>query len=349
MRKTWDWLFITLILALGAISLLVIYSINKSTFSNQIVFWIIGLVGFLFASEFDFRNWQKIAKPIYIISILSLLSLFFFASPVRGSVRWIDLGFLRLQPSEIAKVASILILSTFYLEKSAKEFKNVILSFLLISPAFILVLIEPDIGNAITFLAIWFGISFAAGFRPKHIIAIATVVIIAALFSYELLAPYQKERIAAFINPASDPLRTGYNVIQSKIAVGSGEFWGRGLGRGTQSQLYFLPESTSDFIFASIAEQLGFFGAAILLGIFYWMIVRLLGFIKEATRFGQLVLIGIISFLLIQSLINVGMNMGLLPVTGITFPLISAGGSSLISTLFLLGITLNIVKNSSLL
>lgn len=349
MRKTWDWLFFTQILALGAISLLVIFSINKTNFHSQLIFWVIGLVVFFFASAFDFRNWQKLALPLYVISLIALVSLLFLANPVRGSVRWIDLGFFRLQPSEIAKVASILLLSNFYLEKSAKELKNVALSLIMVLPAFALVLIEPDIGNAITFLAIWFGISAAAGFRIKHIFTLFALAAIFIVFFYELLAPYQKERIAAFINPASDPLRTGYNVIQSKIAVGSGMFWGRGLGRGTQSQLNFLPEATSDFIFASIAEQLGFFGATILIGIFYWLVVKILGFTKDATRYGQLILVGVISFLIIQSLVNIGMNMGLLPVTGITLPLISSGGSSLISTLFLLGIVLNVVKNSSLL
>ena len=174
------------------------------------------------------------------------------------------------------------------------------------------------------------------------------IFIVAALITgvlgYELLSGYQKDRIATFINPTKDPLGTGYNIIQSKIAIGSGQLFGRGLGRGSQSQLKFLPEAESDFIFASIAEQLGFLGAILIVLLQGGLILRILSYLQNVEKFGQLVIIGAVSFLLLQFLVNVGMNLGLLPVTGITLPLVSYGGSSLISTLFLLGVVFSVKR-----
>ncbi len=196
------------------------------------------------------------------------------------------------------------------------------------------------------FFAIWFGITQAAGFRLKHLMTIILITLIFVAFFFELLAPYQKARLFSFFNPNADPLGTGYNLIQSKIAVGSGNFFGRGLGRGPQSQLNFLPEAESDFIFASIAEQLGFIGAGLLLILYAWLATRLLQIAKNQSRFAQLIIIGTFSFLLLQFLISIAMNMGLLPVTGITLPLVSYGGSSLIMTLFLLGVTFSAIRHT---
>ncbi len=345
MRKSWDWLFTAQIAALGAISLLVIYSINRPLFINQSISWIIGAVILLLVSQIDYRYFQKSSIVLYVASLIFLIIVFFFGSPVRGSIRWIDLGFFRFQPSELAKVASILMLANFYMHKEATTLKNLFRSFLIVAPFALLVLIEPDIGNALSFIAIWFGVSVLCGLRPKHILILIVAGAILIVIFYELLAPYQKQRITSFINPSADPLGTGYHVIQSKVTIGSGKLFGRGLGRGSQSQLNFLPEAESDFIYASIAEQLGFLGAGLVLAIFIWMLTRILNFAKSSERFGQLIIVGIVSFLIIQLTVNVGMNLGLLPVTGITFPLVSAGGSSLISVLFLLGLIFSINKN----
>lgn len=337
-RSGFDLLLLTLILAIGSISLLIIFSINQSLAFNQLVFWAIGLAVLWFFSFFDFREWQKLSTIFYLFALAALTLLIFIGDPVRGSVRWIDLGFFRFQPSEVAKVATILTLASFFSEKSSSEIKNLVISFLIILPSFILVFRQPDIGNALTFVAIWLGMIIVSGIRPKALVLgfLSTIVFIALI--YNLLAPYQKERLSTFTNPVSDPLGTGYQIIQSKIAVGSGQFFGRGLGRSSQSQLKFLPEAESDFIFASVAEQLGFVGAGLLLVLYTLFLVKVLSFARSGNRFSQLLVIGTISFFLFQLLVNVGMNMGLVPVTGITFPLVSYGGSSLISTLFLLGI-----------
>ncbi len=338
MRKKWDWLLFSQILAIGLISLLIILSINKNLAQNQFIFWLIGLVILYIVSQFNYHSWQTPTLFIYIGSLIALVALLLRGDPVRGSIRWIDLGFFRIQPSEIAKVASVLLLANFYKDKSARDFKNVIVSFLMISPAVLFVFIQPDLGNSLTFLAIWFGINLAAGFRIKHLTIFFFASVILLVIFYELLAPYQKNRLTTFVDPGSDPLGTGYNIIQSKIAIGSGKFIGRGFGKGSQSQLNFLPEAESDFIFASIAEQLGFVGAGLLITLFVWMITRIIQITKDKDRYGQLLIIGIVSFLVAQFTVNVGMNLAILPVTGITFPFVSYGGSSLLTCLFLVGI-----------
>ena len=347
MRPRWDWLLFVQILAIGTISLLIISSINKSLALNQLIYWVLGLGILAVISRFDYENWKQVSLAAYITSLLFLLILLLIGDPVKGSVRWIDLGFFRFQPSEIAKASSLLLLASFYGQKSAKQLKNVALSLLIIFPAVALVVIQPDLGNALAFFAIWFGMSTLAGFQTKQAIVFFSVAAIFAFFTFELLAPYQQQRISSFINPGSDPLGTGYNIIQSKIAVGSGGLIGKGFSQGSQSQLNFLPEAESDFVFASIAEQLGFAGAGLLLVIFIWMVMRIIGLAKGKDRFAQLLITGIASFLLLQFLVNVGMNMGLLPVTGITFPLVSYGGSSLLTTLFLLGIAFSVARKPS--
>ncbi len=344
MRTFWDLPLLLLITAACSISLLIIYSINKNLAANQMVFWLVGFLGLAIASVFDYRNWQHLSKWLYLSAIVLLVLVFFLGEPVRGSVRWINLGAFRFQPSELAKIASVFTLAAFYKNRSAAAFKNLAFSFLIVLPLITLVFREPDIGNSLSILAIWFGVSVASGFRLKALLTLLIIGALISIFSYELLAPYQKERINSFINPSSDPLATGYNVIQSKIAVGSGKFLGRGLGRGSQSLLNFLPESESDFIFAAASEQLGLIGAAILIAAFSAVILKVLSYAKDIDRFGALIITGIVSFLLFQFVVNIGMNMGLVPVTGITFPLVSYGGSSLVSTLFLLGVALSIKR-----
>lgn len=327
-----------LILAIGAISLLVIFSINKSLFYNQLIFWIIGLTIFYLASNFHIQLWKDLAKPFYFFTLLLLIAIFIIAEPVRGSVRWLDLGIFRIQPSEMAKVAAVLILAVFFSSRGAVSVRNILLSFLIIAPFVFLVFIQPDIGNTLSFLGIWAGIVFVGGFRLKQFLIISILAIVLGVIIFQFLEPYQKARITVYINPSQDRLGTGYQIIQSKIAIGSGQLLGKGLGQGTQSQLKFLPEAESDFIFSSISESLGLAGAGLLLILYTFLIVRVLGFAYTGSLLAQLIVAGAVSFFCIQILINVGMNLGLLPVTGITLPLVSYGGSSLITTLFLLGI-----------
>lgn len=345
MRKNWDLLTLFVIFGLGSISLLVIFSISKNLATNQFIYWLMGLLALLIASQLPSGLWQRISLPFYLFVLSLLLLLFLIGDPVRGSVRWIEFGPFRFQPSELAKVSSIFLLASFYSQRSAKVLKNLIRSFLIVFPAAILIFLEPDLGNAVSIIAIWFGISFASGFKLKSIAIFALLILSLGILGFELLPAYQKDRVETFINPSKDALGTGYNIIQSKIAIGSGQLFGRGLGRGTQSQLNFLPEAESDFIFASITEQLGLLGATLVVIFSQTLILRIINFSQNLEKFSQLLVIGTASFLMFQSVVNIGMNLALLPVTGITLPLVSYGGSSLISTLFLLGIVFSTRRN----
>src|SRR3989344_4508991 len=211
MERGLDFKGLFFILAIGAISILVIFSLNRPLFYNQLIFWVVGLAVFYLASVFHLHLWKNLAVPLYILSLVLLF-----------------------------------------------------VSFLIVLPPVILILIQPDIGNALPILAIWISIAFVAGFKVKHFLVISALAVFAALLFFQFLEPYQKARIETFINPAQDRLGTGYQIIQSKIAIGSGQLLGKGLGQATQSQLKFLPEAESDFIFASIAESLGFFGSMLL-------------------------------------------------------------------------------------
>ncbi len=298
----------------------------------------------LIVSQFYFRTIKSFALPVYLVSIVALIVVYLAGEAIRGSVRWIDFGIFRFQPSEVAKVGSILTLALFFTKRSAAKVTNLIASLLLISPAFLLILVEPDIGSAAAILAIWLTVAFAAGMKKDHILALFLLAILTATISFEILAPYQKQRIETFVDPSKDPLGSGYNILQSKIAVGAGQLFGRGLGRGSQSQLNFLPESESDFIFASIAEQLGFVGAGLVIIIFVILIRRITKVLNSTDRFGQLTTVGILGLFIYQFTVNVGMNMGIIPVTGITLPLVSYGGSSLVANLLLLGILFAVKK-----
>lgn len=347
MQRKFDFFTLFLILAIGSLSLLITFAVNRQLFGHQLFFWGIGLFFFYVASHLDHFTLQKIAVPLYVLSVITLIVLFFAGDPIRGSIRWIDLGFFRFQPSEIAKVATIFLLASFYSTNSARYLKNVIVGIFIVAIPAILVFKQPDLGNALSLIAIWGGISLISGFRLKHMAVLIAIVLFFVFLGFELLSPYQKNRIESFLNPNSDPLGTGYNVIQSQIAAGSGGVFGKGLGRGSQSQLNFLPEAESDFIFASLTEQLGFVGASILLSIYLLLITRLLN-LEAKEYFSKLIVAGACSFLIFQFSVNVGMNLGLLPVTGITLPLVSYGGSSLISTLLLLGIVFSIRRNQAL-
>src|SRR3989344_2915324 len=297
MRKHWDLALLLIILALGSFSLLVILSLNRNLAVSQLSFWLIGLLILYIVSSLEYQIWRKFSLHLYLITLLFLLVLIFIGDPVRGSVRWIDLGLFRFQPSEIAKIAGILILANFYTEKSAKDLKNILISFLIILPAIFLILIQPDVGNTLALLAVWLGLSIFRNISFKRLLTLAVVGGLAIILIYQSLSGYQKERIASYLNPNIDPLTTGYNVIQSKIAVGSGQLFGRGLGRGSQSQLNFLPEAESDFIFASTAEQLGFFGAGMIISIYGLMCLRLTKISHGTDRFASLTTAGIVSFL----------------------------------------------------
>ena len=297
-------------------------------------------------SFFDYRALKDYTGLLYIVACSVLVAVLFFGSSIRGTSSWFDFGFFNFQPSELVKVAAIIILAK-YLSKASnylKDFKKIVASGIYISLLVTLIILQPDLGSALVVVFIWFSMLLVSGIKKKYIISILLLgsVLFAGSWNY-ILKDYQKDRIATFVSPQSDPLGAGYNVIQSMIAVGSGEIWGKGLGHGSQSQLNFLPEKHTDFIFAVIAEEMGFVGVLFILCLFMILFHRLLKIsIETQDNFGKLIVLGISFMIMFHIAVNIGMNMGVMPVTGIPLPFISYGGSSLVSFLVMIGIVQSI-------
>lgn len=338
-----DWKLFFCILFLLAIGLVAVSSLARDLFPQQLFHILIGLLFFFLFSKIDYHLYPHFKWWIYIGAILFLISTFVFGVVTRGAVRWIKLFDFTLQPSELIKPLMVVFSASFFQEGKEFSLNNLIKTFGLIILPISLVFLQPALGSSLVILLSWIGIVFAAGL-PLKIFFVALVVFFAGLpLGWRILHQYQQQRIISFFNPMADPLGAGYNLIQSVVAVGAGQLFGRGLGKGTQAQLMFLPERHSDFIFASIAEEFGFLGSLILIlvtGFLFWKILEIAQ--SSCDRFGFLICVGIFFLLISQTMINVGMNLGLLPVTGVTLPLVSYGGSSLVATLTSLGIVSNV-------
>lgn len=327
-----------------SIGILVIYSSSKELAIQQLIFTCLGLLFYLFISNFDYRSLKNLITPLYVITIILLILVLILGIETRGSIRWIPLGFFNIQPSEFAKPVLILVLANFW-SKANTSWTNIFKSLLWTLPLVFLIFKQPDLGSSLTLMAIWTGGLFASQVSFKKIVTLLLIVVLIIPLSWVSLHEYQRQRVLSFLTPQSDPLGRGYNLIQSTIAVGSGELFGRGLGRGTQSRLQFLPEFRTDFIFASIAEELGFIGSVIILNLYLFLVAYSLRVAnRSAHLFGYLLIFGVISMLLFQTIVNIGMNLGLIPITGITLPLISYGGSSLLATLISLGLVSSVAK-----
>lgn len=338
-----DWKLFFCILLLLTIGLVAVSSLARDLFFQQFFHVLIGLFFFFLIGKIDYHLYSQSKWWIFIGAIIFLFSTFVFGAVTRGSIRWIRILGLTLQPSELIKPLIVVFFASLFLGFKQLSLTNLAKATVLIIIPAILVFLQPDLGSSLVVLLSWLGIVLAAGLSLK--VAFVTLVILVAglPFSWRLLRPYQQQRIFSFLNPMADPLGAGYNLIQSVVAVGAGQLFGRGLGKGTQAQLMFLPERYSDFIFASIAEEFGFLGGIvliILIGFLLWQILEIAQSSRD--KLGFLISLGIFSLLAGQSLINMGMNLGLLPITGVTLPLISYGGSSLVATLASLGIVNNI-------
>jgi rod shape determining protein RodA len=288
----------------------------------------------------DYRTLSSASIILYFAGISLLILVLILGKTKLGSTRWIDFGFFNFQPSEIFKVILILTLSNFLSKKENILIIDFIIYLFMIALPVVLVLLEPDLGTALIYVII--GIALFIACKTKEIYLLISGLIFAVLSPvlwFFVLKPYQRERILTFIDPNHDPFGSGYNVLQSTISVGSGGLLGRGLGHGSQSQLNFLPIQHTDFIFATLAEELGFIGAGLLLILFIILIIRIIGIAASAKdAIGRYICFGVATMILAQILINVGMNIGIMPVTGIPLPLISHGGSSLFTTMIALGI-----------
>lgn len=357
--KTFDFVLSLVPIILTVIGISVIYSLvlgtdNDGLATKQAIIGLIGIVIMIATSFSDYRFFKSTTWITYFISLILLALVYFFGKTTNGAMNWLDLKFFQLQPSELAKIFLIIALSSYISSYIGKiTWKRIFTSFLMLTPHLILILKEPDLGTAAVIVFAYIIILLLS--KPDKTKLLTISVVLLAIISIfvmayngmkpfdKLLAEFQKDRIAIFLHPDLDPYGSGYNVTQAKITVGSGGILGSGLGKGTQSQLQFLPEPYTDFIFAGVAESYGFIGSLFFLLLYVLFILRFIDIAGLARdNFGTLVSFGIASMFFAQLLINVGMNLGLLPVTGIPLPFVSSGGTSLLVSYFSVGIAQSI-------
>lgn len=337
LSKLINWPITISVLLLSSIGLMVILSSSRELAMQQAIFLLLGLIFYFLISQIDYRFLDRLITPLYILIILLLFFTLILGFETRGAIRWIPLGFINIQPSELAKPVLLLNLAFFWLNR-LPSWKNILKSLLVAAPIIFLVFRQPDLGTTLTLFVIWAGFLFIAKISIKKILALFLIGLLTLPIFWIALRDFQKERISNFLSPGKDPLGLGYNLIQSTIAVGSGNLFGRGLGQGTQSRLQFLPEYKTDFIFAGISEELGFLGSVLIIIIYIYLINYCL-WVGAKCRFylGYLISSGVAIMIIFQASVNIGMNIGILPITGITLPLVSYGGSSIIATLISLG------------
>jgi rod shape determining protein RodA len=345
-----DWVLMLCATLLLGIGLAVLYSISMATpatgslsiFWRQVIFAGIGLVAMLFFSASNYQNLKSQSTTIYFITLFVLLGVMLFGKNVRGTAGWISLGTFNIQPVEVAKLSLIIFLASFISQKKMElgEMGRLIASLILSGVMIFLVVKQPDFGSAMVLVGIAIGMTLVSGISTKKIIFIVVTGLVVAFAGWFQLEPYQKDRVLSLVKPGViDPRGSGYNVIQSMIAVGSGGLTGKGIGHGSQSQLNFLPEKHTDFIFASIAEELGLLGSLFVIGLYgvmFWR-MRMIA-MSSPDNLGFLITVGIMLMFFLQVWENIGMNIGIMPVTGIPLPLLSYGGSSLIVVMASIGI-----------
>lgn len=326
------------------ISIFILSSVSPALFPIYYIYLLVGLIAFWAFSQISFDVTSLFSKHFYILSVLLLLTTLIIGEVTRGTVRWVQIGKLTLQPAELVR-PFLLVYFANYLTKGELKSKDLLKAILSLSLPTFLILVQPSLGITLLSLIGFLGVLFASDFDKRNI-WIGTLIVIASLpMLWFIMKPYQKERIIGFLNPTEDRLGAGYNSVQSQIAVGSGKLIGRGLGKGIQTQLSFLPERNSDFIFASIAEETGFIGASLVLVWTFLILWRLTVFVEHSlNQSARAYLSGFFLTYLAQVIVHIGMNLGLLPITGVPLPLVSAGGSSFLATMIGLGLALGAYK-----
>jgi rod shape determining protein RodA len=348
-----DWLLFALVFALLGVGIMGVCSATfegQSRFSplaiRQISWAGLGLFTMIVAFAMDYRKLERLSYFFYGITVVLLLLVPFLGSFGGGARRWIDLGAFSLQPSELTKISSLLVLAQYFhlvAPPQGYHLRDLIYPGIFIAVPFGLVLAEPNLGTATIIGLVAMTLVFAAGIRLGSLASLGAAAGGLLPLLWYHMKPYQKQRILSFLHPDSDPLGTGYHMIQSKITIGSGRLWGKGFLQGTQNRLDFLPEKHTDFIFAVLAEEWGFIGVCVLFLLYGALLGRLL-FVagKARDRFGSFVVLGGAAIIFWQVLINVGMNIGILPVVGVPLPFLSYGGSSLLTVMLAMGLALNI-------
>jgi rod shape determining protein RodA len=351
--QKFDWVLIATSLALVGIGSLSIYSssVARGDFANlekQAVFLGVGLLIMFFISLFDYRllrNDSYFILLLYGLGVAALAGLFLFAPEIRGIRGWYKIGPLSVDPIEYMKIVIVILVAKYFALRHIEVYRirHIILTAAYFAPPMLLIAFQPDLGPVLVLMILWGVLLLAAGIKLRHFIGIVALGMftIAVGWSF-LLVDYQKDRILSFMEPELDPLGIGWSQLQAKIAIGNGGIVGRGLTEGTQTQFGFLSEPQTDFIFAAIAEEMGLFTVLILLGLlalFVWRILKI--GISAKDNFSRLYATGFATIIITQTFVNIGMNLGLLPIIGLSLPLVSYGGSSLIFTYFGLGILLS--------
>jgi len=357
--KKLDWFLIISSILLVSLGFLSLYSSSLtdrdfSNFHKQIIFAFLGILLMFLLSFFDYRiikNSPYLILILYFISCLTLFGLFFFAPSIRGIKGWYKIGAISINPIEYAKITLIFILARYFSSRHIEMYrlKHILVSGLYFLIPTSLILFQPDFGSVLILICLWLGILLISGIKLKHflILVICGVIVFALSWSF-IFADYQKQRITSFIQPQLEPLGMGWSQNQSKIAIGSGGIFGQGIGQGSQTQYGFLPEPQTDFIFASLAEEMGLVGVTILLILYLVLLFRIFKIaIISQNNFARLFAAGGAILLIVQIFINIGMNLGLLPIIGIPLPFISYGGNNLIINFLILGILENIYSQRS--
>jgi rod shape determining protein RodA len=349
--KRIDWMMISVVLVLNFIGLLNLFSAThgpnsqdiQTLFINQIVWLVVGWSIFFMVTFVDYTLVTRLAYAIYFMNVIAILYVTFFGTVALGAQRWIDLGFMRYQPSETMKMAIIMVIAKNLSQKNSHQglgIRDLLWPVILMLVPFILVVKQPDLGTAMMLAAIASSLIIFMNVKKWIMVVLVTAGLVAAPMAWKFfLRDYQKARITNFISPTNDPRGTGYNSIQSKIAVGSGKLVGKGFRQGTQSQLEFLPERHTDFIYSVLSEEFGFIGSLIVLALFcalYFILIRIAATARD--KFGALVTVGVLSYIFWHMFVNIGMVIGLLPIVGVPLPLLSYGGSSMLTTMAGLGL-----------
>ena len=350
-----DWILVLAIVPLTAAGLVTMNSFVTDSnffFGRQIIWVAISFIVFFALSLIDFKFLRRtqVIVWLFVIAVALLGSLFVFGSVVKGAQSWFSFGIFSVQPAELVKLVLILVLAKYFSRRHVeiRNIRHIIVSGAYAALLFLLVLVQPDFGSALIIFLVWFGMVMVSGISKKHLLMVFVVGALAfGLMWTAVLQPYQKSRVLSFLHPLQDIQGTGYNAYQSTIAVGSGQVVGKGIGYGTQSRLEFLPEYETDFMFAAFSEEWGFIGVIILFILFGIVIWRILANANRgATNFEALFGIGLAIMIIAHFAVHVGMNIGLLPVTGITIPFMSYGGTHLLVTFAGLGILMGMRRYS---
>lgn len=344
-----NWFIVFVIVVVAGFGFAMLYSVAGGSLDpwakNQFIRFVGGLVLMIGIAVIDIRVWMFLAYPFYVIALSMLVVVDVMGEMGMGAQRWISLGFMNLQPSEFMKIALVMALARYFhclTDDETVQIKSLIKPIILIILPVVLVLRQPDLGTTLLIVMGGIVILFAAGVRMWLFVMSFLAMFPAAYGAWQFLKPYQKQRVLTFLDPATDPLGAGYHIIQSKIALGSGGVYGKGFIKGTQSQLNFLPEKHTDFIFTVIAEELGLIGGLSLLGLYiilmgYAMIISM----SVKSQFGRLMIMGMVMTFFLYMFINIAMVMGLVPVVGVPLPLVSYGGSAMLTLLVGFGFILS--------